>query len=220
MIFLVHDLIICGLIYLCYPYLPYILYSGLMGTAAMGLWVLGHECGHGAFGNSKIQNDLIGFILHSSLLVPYFSWKYTHNKHHKFTNHLIYGETHVPETAKEVGRYMGINKILGEDSFTMVVIFARLILGWPAYLFTNVSGGRTTFDLKTDLDKGGRLDHFTLSSQILAKDVKVTLSTIGCFITLILITYYNVFYEYFGPYLVVNVWLVLYIFLHLFFVYL
>ena len=150
MIFLVHDLIICGLIYLCYPYLPYILYSGLMGTAAMGLWVLGHECGHGAFGNSKIQNDLIGFILHSSLLVPYFSWKYTHNKHHKFTNHLIYGETHVPETAKEVGWYMGINKILGEDSFTMVIIFTRLILGWPAYLFTNVSGGRTTFDLKTE----------------------------------------------------------------------
>jgi omega-6 fatty acid desaturase (delta-12 desaturase) len=43
-------------------------------------------------------NDLVGLPLHSFLLVPYYAWKYTHAKHHKYTNHLIHGETHVPST--------------------------------------------------------------------------------------------------------------------------
>ena len=78
-------------------YLPwwivYIPYSIIMGTVGMGLWVLGHECGHGAFAPFKFQNDCIGYVLHSLLLVPYFSWQYSHSKHHKYTNHLIKGET-------------------------------------------------------------------------------------------------------------------------------
>lgn len=38
------------------------------------LGVLGHECGHGAFSENQILNDVLGFILHELLLVPYFSW--------------------------------------------------------------------------------------------------------------------------------------------------
>lgn len=63
-----------------------------------GLWVIAHECGHGAFSDSELINDIVGLPLHSFLLVPYFGWKYTHAKHHKYTNHLIHGETHVPAT--------------------------------------------------------------------------------------------------------------------------
>ena len=84
-----------------------------------GLWVIAHECGHGfsyfpiiiymykdiycniinsAFSDSELVNDIVGLSLHSFLLVPYFGWKYTHAKHHKYTNHLIHGETHVPAT--------------------------------------------------------------------------------------------------------------------------
>jgi len=39
-----------------------------------GVWVIAHECGHQAFSNSQLINDTVGFILHSCLLVPYFSW--------------------------------------------------------------------------------------------------------------------------------------------------
>ena len=70
-------------------YILFSLYSIIMGTVCTGLWVIGHECGHGAFGRNKMENDVIGYIIHSSLLVPYFSWQYSHNKHHKYTNHLI-----------------------------------------------------------------------------------------------------------------------------------
>jgi len=52
----------------------WIAYAAFNGTVATGLWVLGHECGHGAFSNNKIANDLLGYVLHTALLVPYFSW--------------------------------------------------------------------------------------------------------------------------------------------------
>jgi len=73
-------------------------YSAITGTVAMGLWVLAHECGHGAFSTNKTLQDTVGFILHSALLVPYYSWQRSHAVHHQYTNHMELGETHVPES--------------------------------------------------------------------------------------------------------------------------
>lgn len=50
----------------------------IQGTCATGVWVLAHEAGHGAFSPQAWVNDTVGWIFHSALLVPYFSWKYTH----------------------------------------------------------------------------------------------------------------------------------------------
>lgn len=71
-----------GLSYLARLYIPlnflmlpfWIVYALFIGTVTTGLWVLGHECGHGAFSNYALLNDILGYILHTSLLVPYFSW--------------------------------------------------------------------------------------------------------------------------------------------------
>ena len=38
---------------------------------------------------------------------------------------------------------------MGEDTFVMVRLFVNLFLGWPLYLLTNATGGRTKWDLKT-----------------------------------------------------------------------
>ena len=75
------------------------LYALVCGTFACGVWVVAHECGHGAFCDNKRLRDAIGFVLHSALLVPYFSWQRSHSIHHAKTNHLIDGETHVPRQA-------------------------------------------------------------------------------------------------------------------------
>jgi len=72
-------------------------YAAVAGTVEMGLWVLAHECGHGAFSKDLRVQDTVGFVLHSILLVPYYSWQRSHAIHHRFTNHMELGETHVPE---------------------------------------------------------------------------------------------------------------------------
>ena len=36
--------------------------------------MIAHECGHQAFSKWQPVNDGVGLVLHSCLLVPYFSW--------------------------------------------------------------------------------------------------------------------------------------------------
>ena len=52
----------------------WVAYGIVTGTLATGCWVLAHECGHFAFSANKLLNDIVGYILHTALLVPYFSW--------------------------------------------------------------------------------------------------------------------------------------------------
>ena len=207
MLFLARDVVVCGLVYCALIDANYVLYSTVMGTAMTGLWVLGHECGHGAFGDQPWQNDCVGFVLHSALLVPYFPWKYSHNKHHKYTNHLILGETHVPPTHRP---HRAIRRVVGEDAFALVDVVLHLAFGWPMYLLFNATGGRTQADLTTRLVKGVSKSHFTSKSQVMRPSRNVELSTLGCGVTLGLLLYWDLVGAYAGPYLVVNAWLVLY----------
>lgn len=118
----------CG--YLAKTYLPlealyipaWLLYGYICGTVATGLWVLGHECGHGSFSDHWILNDSLGYILHTALLVPYFSWQWSHFVHHSKTNHLTEGETHVPLLAKDKRSafYKKMKEIVGTESFAII----------------------------------------------------------------------------------------------------
>ena len=44
------------------------------GAVSTGVWVISHECGHQAFSPSQTVNDGVGFVFHTLLLVPYYSW--------------------------------------------------------------------------------------------------------------------------------------------------
>ncbi len=61
-------------------------------TAMMGLFVIGHDCGHSSFLKSKRAMTIIGHVVHSPVLYPYWSWKYSHDAHHRHTNLLGRGE--------------------------------------------------------------------------------------------------------------------------------
>ena len=52
----------------------WLLYGVTTGTIAMGCWVIAHECGHHAFHPNRRIEGVVGFVLHSILLVPYYSW--------------------------------------------------------------------------------------------------------------------------------------------------
>ncbi|CAI5486507.1 unnamed protein product [Closterium sp. Naga37s-1] len=73
------------------------LYTWLQGCVCTGLWVIAHECGHGAFSDYAFVNDTVGMVVHSWLLVPYFSWKYSHRRHHSNTGSLENDEGAVSE---------------------------------------------------------------------------------------------------------------------------
>jgi len=200
-----------------------LVFAVVQGTAATGLWVVAHECGHEAFSPYQTVNDFFGFILHTAVLVPYWSWKYSHAKHHSKTNHLLDGETHVPGTRKGFERSLGsVVKLLGDDGFAIFQVLTHLLAGWPMYLLMNTTGGRRLFG-KTLKEAGGIPDHFRPSSPLFpAKWSSLVLySTLGCLAVIISLISWGrargwgeVAVLYGGPYLVVNAWLVLYTWLH------
>mmetsp|Transcript_27650 Transcript_27650/g.38893 ORF Transcript_27650/g.38893 Transcript_27650/m.38893 type:complete len:421 (-) Transcript_27650:99-1361(-) len=200
-------------------------YAFWMGTILTGPWVLAHECGHGAFSDSQTFNDIIGFILHQALLVPYFAWQYTHAKHHRRTNHLTDGESHVPSTAKETGLgpngereglYAAIHEVMGDGLFAVFQIWTHLAIGWPLYLLGVASTGRLAHDGK---ELEGIADHFRPGSPMFPAKVrgKILASTVGVVAVLGLLMQLSMTYGflpvalwYWGPYSFVNAWLVLY----------
>jgi len=104
----------------------WILYAFISGTTAMGFWVIAHECGHGAFSDNRTLQTVIGYLLHSFLLVPYFSWQRTHSIHHRFTNHITDGETHVPIV---VGGNGISEKVGGENELALSTALGRTRYG-------------------------------------------------------------------------------------------
>lgn len=47
------------------------------GAVCTGVWVIAHECGHQSFSKWQNVNDAVGLLLHTALLVPYYSWYVT-----------------------------------------------------------------------------------------------------------------------------------------------
>ena len=190
-------------------------YAYLNGTIAIGVWVVAHECGHRAFAPTPKVQDAVGFVLHSSLLVPYFSWQRSHAIHHGKTNHLTDGETHVPKrvTTSRGRRTLRIRKWLGARTHGAFTVASRLGFGWPLYLMFGATGG----------PERGMTNHFwpvRPFSQALFPDRwkrKVIYSSLGVLAMLaVLATWavvrspWEVLALYVGPYVVVNAWLVTY----------
>ncbi|GKA00968.1 plastid delta12-fatty acid acetylenase [Tanacetum coccineum] len=106
--YVVHYLIVTYVFYfLANTYIPLLptplaclawpFYWFCQASILTGLWVIGHECGHHAFSEYQLVDDIVGFVLHSALFTPYFSWKYSHRSHHANTNSLDNDEVYIPK---------------------------------------------------------------------------------------------------------------------------
>lgn len=203
-------------------------YTFMQGLFATGLWVIAHECGHGAFSESRLINDFTGWVLHSSLLVPYFSWQISHSKHHKATGNMERDMVFVPRTREEqasrLGKFVHELSELAEDApaFTLTMLIAQQLVGWPNYLMTNVTGHNFHEKQREGRGKGkhngagGGVNHFDPRSPLYeAKDAKlIVLSDIGLILAGSALYYLgtnfgwsNLAVWYFLPYLWVNHWL-------------
>lgn len=178
-----------------------------------------------------MANNVVGYVLHTLLLVPYYSWQITHAKHHHHTGHMTKDQVFVPGTRSEIGlpkpaegvevlsEREAMKRALEDDEPTAelqtipILHLFRIIvmwtLGWPGYLLFNVASQKHE----------GWQSHFFPNSAIFdgvknAK-TKVVKSDIGIIAMLGALGYaINVFgFEpvwrwYFMPWLWVNFWLV------------
>jgi omega-6 fatty acid desaturase (delta-12 desaturase) len=203
-------------------------YAFWMGTILTGPWVVAHECGHGAYSDSQTFNDVVGFIVHQALLVPYFAWQYTHAKHHRRTNHLVDGESHVPSTAKDNGLgphnernsfYAAWHEAMGDGAFAVFQVWSHLFVGWPLYLAGLASTGKLAHEGWWLEERNAIADHFRPSSPMFPAKIraKIALSSATELAVLAGLLYVGtqvghlpVLLWYWGPYTFVNAWLVLY----------
>jgi len=221
------------LLYFFFKVALWSLYGFWAGLFATGLWVIGHECGHQSFSDSKTINNTVGWIVHSALGVPYHSWRISHAKHHASTGHMTQDQVFVPHTRSEVGLKpcdsaredkLGawvteeikkeLWEALGDSPIGVVLNSATyLIGGWPSYILCNSSG-------QSRYPKGS--NHFNPSSPMYAPHQyeQVMISVLGVLLWLagVALSVYNwgfltVFRTYLVPYLWVNHWLVLITFL-------
>ncbi|KNG50326.1 delta fatty acid desaturase [Stemphylium lycopersici] len=209
-------------------------YTVLQGFFGTGLWVLAHECGHQAFSPSKTLNDTVGWFCHSLFLVPYFSWKISHGKHHKATGHMERDMVFVPKTrevyATRVGKLVHEISELTEETpvYTLLHSIGQQLAGWPLYLITNVTGHNhhdRQIEGKGEGKKNGwfgGVNHFNPSSPLYEKrDEKlILLSDLGIALVIAALTWVgksygfnNLLVWYIIPYLWVNHWLVMITFL-------
>ncbi|KAF4370706.1 hypothetical protein F8388_025085 [Cannabis sativa] len=146
--YVVYDLTIAAILYYIatryIPLLPHSLsylawpiYGFIQGCVLTGVWVIAHECGHHAFSDHQWLDDTVGLVLHSFLLVPYFSWKYSHRRHHSNTGSLDKDEVFVPKKKSAMKWY---SKYLNNPPGRFLTLTITLTLGWPLYLAFNVSG--------------------------------------------------------------------------------
>lgn len=146
--YVVYDLTIASIFYYIatnfIPLLPHPLgyvawpvYWAVQGCVLTGVWVIAHECGHHAFSDYQWLDDTVGLILHSALLVPYFSWKYSHRRHHSNTGSIEHDEVFVPKLKSGL---RSTAKYLNNPPGRILTLLVTLTLGWPLYLMFNVSG--------------------------------------------------------------------------------
>eukprot|EP00009_Paramoeba_aestuarina_P014915 CAMPEP_0201531442 /NCGR_PEP_ID=MMETSP0161_2-20130828/47623_1 /ASSEMBLY_ACC=CAM_ASM_000251 /TAXON_ID=180227 /ORGANISM="Neoparamoeba aestuarina, Strain SoJaBio B1-5/56/2" /LENGTH=436 /DNA_ID=CAMNT_0047934355 /DNA_START=12 /DNA_END=1322 /DNA_ORIENTATION=+ len=107
----------------------YATYAFLQGTFLWALFVVGHDCGHRSFCDSKKWCDIFGTIAHTPLLVPFHAWRLSHRQHHRRHNHVEEDESFVPITRSFYSSFKNL------PSTTHLVRFTIFpFLGYTAYL--------------------------------------------------------------------------------------
>lgn len=82
----------------------------------------------------------MGAVLHSLLMVPYWSWKHSHRRHHSNTGSVTKDEVFVPPVEADPATRTAFQRFLRTPAGRAGSIAFSLTLGWPAYLAFNIAG--------------------------------------------------------------------------------
>ncbi|OTB09737.1 hypothetical protein K445DRAFT_362239 [Daldinia sp. EC12] len=240
--YVLRDLVMAGVLtYAALTYIPsvsnpayraslWVAYGFLQGLVFVGLWILAHECGHGAFSAHRGLNDTVGWVLHSALGVPYFSWKFSHARHHRFTGHMQKDMAFVPQTkpswfVRSLGDSLSsfVNSEVLEDAplVNLIRLLGQQLGGWQVYILLNATAGEDS--MQNQEAKWWRRSHLDPFSgvfrpqealYILISDLGLALVGAGLYYSSLALGWQTVFLLYGVPYFWVNHWLVAITYLH------
>ncbi|KAF8876349.1 delta-12 fatty acid desaturase [Infundibulicybe gibba] len=198
------------------------LYWHWQGVILAGWWCLAHEAGHGTISPYAWVNHVVGFTLHSFILVPYYSWRSTHHAHHKATMSVERDENFVPrtrsdyslppETSAHVDNYHDIFE--ETPIYTLLRMLFMQALGWQFYLVTNAMGspmyppGTNHFQPSSPLFKPHE------RNGIIASNIGLTVMSCVLYLWTREVGIANFAKFYFVPYILANHWIVMLTYLH------
>jgi tryptophan-rich sensory protein len=197
-------------------------YGFFQGCVWTGLWILGHECGHGAFSKSTKVNDIVGWVVHSFLLVPYYSWKITHARHHRYHGHIEKDVVYVPLVEAEAKtryrtEWLKMLPLVEETPIaTALQLIGRQLIGWQLYLCFNITAGKKSAPIRSEGHILPTSSHFDPYSALFTSSQRplVIYSNIGLCITISGLCLFGVYsgwatvaLVYLMPYIWVHHWL-------------
>lgn len=175
------------------------------GAVSTGVWVISHECGHQAFSPSQAVNDGVGFVFHTLLLVPYYSWKHSHRRHHSNTGNVAKDEVFVPKHREEEDYDFNWTQMA---PVRLAQLFITLTLGWPLYLICNVSG-RPYDTFANHFHPYSPIYSKRERMEIVASDIGIAAMMAGLGVLGHNFGWLWLVRSYIIPYLIVNFWLVM-----------
>ncbi|XP_052162909.1 fatty acid desaturase DES2-like [Oryza glaberrima] len=222
--YLLHDLAIAaGLLYFALvviPALPGVLrlvawpfYWAAQGCFLFGVWIIAHECGHHAFSGHALLDDTLGLVLHSWLLAPYFSWKYTHQRHHSNTSSQERDEVFVPRFKSDLPWYSPYVYKYNNPVARLLLLVVQLTVGWPMYLVFN-TWGRQYPRFASHFDPSGPIYKGRERVFIAISDIGMLAVSLALYRLAEGYGFWWVVRVYGVPLLVVNAWLVVVTYLH------
>ncbi|KAK3118729.1 hypothetical protein QOZ80_9BG0705690 [Eleusine coracana subsp. coracana] len=223
--YLVRDIIlVLGLLYMALVGIPALpsaiqymaawpIYWITQGCVLFGVWLIAHECGHHAFSDFQLLNDIIGLVLHSLLLTPYFSWKYSHHRHHSNTGAKERDEVFVPKKKEQLAWYTPYVYRHNNPGARLVLLIVQLTAGWPMYLIFN-TWGRQYPGFASHFNPYGPIYNDRERAQIIISDAGVLVMLFFLFKLTMMFSFGHVACLYGMPLLVKNAWLVLVTYLH------
>ncbi|KFH47027.1 Delta(12) fatty acid desaturase-like protein [Hapsidospora chrysogenum ATCC 11550] len=201
----------------------WVLYGFVQGLICTGLWILGHEAGHGAFSLHPRLNDVVGFFSHSALLVPYYSWKFSHHRHHMYTGHMEKDMAFVPRTRAQYLQkvFYRIEFLEDTPAYQLVTLLFHQLFAWQTYLTFNVSSGRGSLQKQSPglfgqshFDPRSAVFRRSEAPYIVLSDIGLCL-TMGCLYMLSgVVGWQTTMLLYAQPYFWVHHWLIAITYLH------
>ncbi|KAI1081421.1 fatty acid desaturase-domain-containing protein [Whalleya microplaca] len=204
-------------------------YGFLQGLVGVGIWILAHECGHGAFSVHRRLNDFVGWVLHSALGVPYFSWKFSHARHHRFTGHMQKDMAFVPKTTpswftrslgQSLSSFMDQDVLEDAPLVTLLRLLGQQLGGWQIYMLFNSTAGDDSMQRDAPWYRRSHFDPFSgvfrpsEALYVFISDVGLALVGAALYYGSQALDWQTVFLLYGVPYLWVNHWLVAITYLH------